>query len=65
MEILFAQYKYIKLDSVNYTTVRAKCMCESAVDPRQVHHSWKYYRDMLLFMPNMQLHKTYGQEHNK
>lgn len=68
VETLFAQYKYLsgnKLDSVNYTTARAKCMCKSAVDAgaEHVHHSGQYYRDMPLFIPNVQLQKkTYRKE---
>ena len=62
VETLFAQYKYLsgnKLDSVNYTTARAKYMCNKAVAAS--HHSGKYYRDMPLFIPTMQLKKKqYG-----
>lgn len=60
VETLFGQYKYLsgnKLDSVNYTTARAKCMCKSAVDAGHVHHSGKYYRDMPLFLSSVQLTK--------
>ena len=64
VETLFAQYKYLsgnKLDSVNYTTARAKYICNKTVTAS--HHSGKYYRDMPLFIPSIQLKKKqYGQE---
>ena len=67
VETLFAQYKYLsgnKLDSVNYTTARAKYICSKTVTAS--HHSGKYYRDMPLFVPSIQLKKKqYGQEAQK
>ncbi len=44
VETLFAQYKHLsgsKLDSVNYTTARAKYLCNKSVVAS--HHSGKYY----------------------
>ena len=64
VETLFAQYKYLsgnKLDSVNYTTARAKYICNKTVTSS--HHSGKYYRDMPLFILSIQFKKKqYGQE---
>ena len=63
---LFAQYKYLsgnKLDSINYTTARAKYTCSKTV--KASRHSGKYYRDMPLFVPSIQLKKQYGQEAQK
>ncbi len=62
VETLFAQYKHLsgnKLDSVNYTTARAKYLCNKSVVAS--HHSGKYYWDMPLNVPKVQLHKKkYG-----
>ena len=46
-----------KLDSVNYTTSTAwaKYICNKTVAAS--HHSGKYYRDMPLFIPSIQLKK--------
>ena len=62
VETLFSQYKHLsgnKLDSVNYTTARAKYLCNKSVVAS--HHSGKYYRDMPLNVPKLQLQKKkYG-----
>ena len=74
VETLFAQFKYLsgnKLDSVNYTTARAKCMCKSTVDAGHdhapIHHSGKYYKDMPLFLEsdNPLQKKIYRKDINK